>query len=213
MLRALGQLKTYHLAALDGEFGRVVDVLFDDEHWTVSYLVVKTGPWLFGRKVLIGSHLVGTPDRKTQTIRTRLTKDQIKHAPDLDTDAPVSRQHEREFFEYSALTPYWQTTLPPPIPIPADESGNTHLRSMRAVTGYRVAADDEDLGEVVDFIIDDDVWVIRFIVVCVGRAHRGRTVLIAPEWVNDIDWRTSRVALPLDREHVEQAPEYRPELS
>ena len=211
MLRALGQLKRYHLAALDGEFGKVVDVLFDDEHWTVRYLVVKTGPWLFGRKVLIGSQLLEAPDRNTQTIRTRLTKGQIKDAPELDSDAPVSRQREREFLEYSALTPYWQPTLPPAIPV--DETANTHLRSMRAVTGYRVAADDEDLGEVVDFIVDDDVWVIRFIVVCVGRAHHGRTVLIAPEWVNDIDWRTSRVALPLDRERVEHAPEYRPELS
>jgi len=212
MLRALKQLDGYHLATEDGEFGKVVDVLFDDEHWTVRYLVAKTGPWLLGRKVLIYAQLLGAPEWTTQTIRTQLTKEQIKGAPELDADAPVSRQRERELLAYFGTAPYWHPAPPPPLPVlPVQESADSHLRSVRAVTGYRLAANDEDFGEVADFICEDRSWVIRFLVVALRRGPRARSVLVAPGWVNRIEWSTNRVYLPLDRGQIEKAPEYRPE--
>ncbi len=52
MLR-LQNLQHYTIGANDGEVGQVETVYFDDESWTVRYLVVDTGNWLSGRKVLI----------------------------------------------------------------------------------------------------------------------------------------------------------------
>jgi len=206
MLCSLKEFEGYHLAAEDGVFGTVDDLLFDDEHWTVRYLVVRTGPWLLGRKVLIWSRSVSAPDFKNRTIRTTLTRDGIKAAPDLDTDAPVSRQRERELLAYFGWSPYWHPTVP--LPILADETADVHLRSLRAVTEYRVAGNDGDIGEVHDLVADPGTWAVWFVAVTVGRSLAQRTVLLAPGWIGSIDWDLRRVHVPLDRQQMGQAPEY-----
>lgn len=53
MLENAKRIKGYKLAALDGEIGRVKDLYYDDQHWTIRYLVADTGTWLPGRQVLI----------------------------------------------------------------------------------------------------------------------------------------------------------------
>ena len=54
----LETLKGYSLMAADGEIGTITDVWFDDDRWTVRYLVVRTGGWLLGRKVLLAPSVV-----------------------------------------------------------------------------------------------------------------------------------------------------------
>jgi sporulation protein YlmC with PRC-barrel domain len=53
MLRSLKELFGYDIQADDGEIGKVHDFYFDEEEWTTRYLVVDTGPWFLGEKVLI----------------------------------------------------------------------------------------------------------------------------------------------------------------
>jgi uncharacterized protein YrrD len=53
MLHSLHRLLGFSIGATDGEIGHVKDFYYDDKTWTVRYLVVETGNWLFGRKVLI----------------------------------------------------------------------------------------------------------------------------------------------------------------
>lgn len=53
MLYDLSDLRDLAIGAADGEIGRVEDVYFDDEKWTVRYLIVDTGTWLSGRNVLV----------------------------------------------------------------------------------------------------------------------------------------------------------------
>ena len=60
MLRSAKDLYGYVIRATDGEFGKVHDVYFDDRAWTVHYLVVETGDWLLGRKVLLTTDLIGS---------------------------------------------------------------------------------------------------------------------------------------------------------
>jgi uncharacterized protein YrrD len=48
----------YKLEATDGEIGKVETFYFDDDTWTIRYMVVKTGGWLSGRKVLISPEAV-----------------------------------------------------------------------------------------------------------------------------------------------------------
>ena len=53
MKRNINSLIGYHMQATDGKIGKIEDFYLDDETWTIRYLVVKTGNWLSGRKVLI----------------------------------------------------------------------------------------------------------------------------------------------------------------
>jgi hypothetical protein len=62
MLYRLSKLVGSPIRALDGEIGRIKDVYFDDHRWTVRYLVVDSGGWLTGRKVLISAISVASID-------------------------------------------------------------------------------------------------------------------------------------------------------
>src|SRR5690348_10242798 len=53
MLHDVKELDGIAVGAMDGEVGTVTDLYFDDQHWAIRYLVVETGIWLGGRKVLI----------------------------------------------------------------------------------------------------------------------------------------------------------------
>jgi hypothetical protein len=62
MLRSVNDLKGVSLRATDGEIGSVDQFYFDDETWTIRYLVVNAGSWLVGRMVLISPISLGTVD-------------------------------------------------------------------------------------------------------------------------------------------------------
>lgn len=107
MLRSLIDLEGYAIRATDGLIGHVKDIYFDDEAWTIRYLVVETGSWLASRKVLISPVAVGWPDWTGKVLPVSITREQVKNSPDIDTDKPVSRQHEMEYFGYYGYYPYY----------------------------------------------------------------------------------------------------------
>jgi hypothetical protein len=85
----------------------VHDAFFDDERWTVRYLVADVGSWLIGRKVLISPHAIARIDMSGETVETRLTRAQVESSPPVETDQPVSRRLEAEYNRYYGYPPYW----------------------------------------------------------------------------------------------------------
>jgi hypothetical protein len=83
-----------------------------------------------------------------------------------------------------------------------------HLRSTRAVTGYYIHARDGDIGHVRDFIVDDDAWELRYLVVSTGHWLPGRKVLLSPKWITSIDWADAKVVVDLPREAIRHSPPY-----
>ena len=107
MLRTLNDLEGYSIRATDGLIGHVKDFYFDDEAWVVRYLVVETGSWLSSRQVLISPVAIGQPNWTDKVLPVSITREQVKHSPDIDTDKPVSRQYEMEYFGYYGYYPYY----------------------------------------------------------------------------------------------------------
>lgn len=71
----------YSVEAVDGGIGKVDEASHDVGS---SYLVVDTGPWIFGKKVLLPAGVVDRIDAEDETIYVNRTKDQIKDAPEFD---------------------------------------------------------------------------------------------------------------------------------
>jgi hypothetical protein len=107
MLRSMKDLEGYAIQATDGEIGHVKDFYFDDEAWVVRYLIVETGSWLSSRKVLISPMSIGQPDWNERVLPVSITKEQVKNSPEIDTDKPVSRQHEMQYLGYYGYPYYW----------------------------------------------------------------------------------------------------------
>ncbi len=78
--------------AVDGDAGRVHNLFFDDQQWVVRYVVVDTGGWLGGRRVLLSPVAIKGVLRDDGEMEVALTKSQVEHSPDIDLDKPVSRQ-------------------------------------------------------------------------------------------------------------------------
>lgn len=237
MLRSVNELKGKAIQASDGELGTVDQLLFDDDRWTIRYLVVETGK-ILGRKVLISPISI---ERKQHNggLTLSLTKEQIRNSPSIDTNKPVSRQHETQFLNYYRYPYYWGgpglwggTAYPIAHPTAMrgigypdrvsgyagsaaarpqrEETGDPHLRSTSEVTGYYIEASDGDIGHVEDFIIDDENWAIRYLVVDTVNWWPGKKVVVAPQWIKDVSWLDSKVYVNLSRDRIKSAPEYDP---
>ena len=228
MMRNVNDLRGYAIRATDGVIGTVDDFYFDDQDWGVRYLVVDTGNWLSGRKVLISPLALGLPDWMIRELPVSLTKSQVKRSPDIDTKKPVSRQHEAEYARYYGYPHYWggaglwgmgaypgsltaQDTINEelkPARRPARSTGDCHLRSTNAVIGYHVRATDGDIGHVHDLLVDDQTWAIGYLIVDTDRWWRDRRVLVAPRWIGDVSWFLARVSVDLTRRAIKHAPPY-----
>lgn len=233
---SLKELNGFALAALDGDVGHAREAYFDDEHWTIRHIVVDTGGWLTGRKVLISPHAILRIDADRRCIEVALERGRIETAPDIDTARPVSRQHEISIYDHYGW-PYWWSggslwgatahplagaVLAPPSPgagLPPGmaeqlqaqgSAGDPHLRSSAEVIGYHVEASDGEIGHIDDFLFDERSWSIVFAVVDTGNWLPGRQVLIAPRWIERIDWGERRAWVRLTRAAVESSPPYQP---
>ena len=78
------------------------------------------------------------------------------------------------------------------------------------MTGYHIHATDGDIGHVEDFLVDDVSWAIRYMVVDTINWWPGKKVLVAPEWIERVDWDKSMVHVHLGREKIRTSPEYDP---
>jgi hypothetical protein len=225
MLRLYSHLKGFHLGATDGEIGKLHDIFFEEPTWTVRYLVADTGRWLPGRRTLLSPYAFEGLDEEENLVRVNLTRSQIENAPPITADEPISREYERRFYQYYGWPAYYYgpalwgpvrypVPYPPAAPVPDPETENldqdVRLRSASEVVGYSIHARDGDLGHLEDYVLDDQDWAIRYLVVDTRNWIPGKKVLIAPGWVQEISWTRSRVVVPLDRAVIKEAPEFDP---
>jgi hypothetical protein len=107
MLQLVSALKGFAIVAKDDAIGTVSDFLFDDRTWKVRWLVVDTGRWLKGRKVLVHPSAIGDADYGQRELHVALTKAQVKDSPDILQDRPVSRQMQNSLYSYYGWDPLW----------------------------------------------------------------------------------------------------------
>jgi len=229
MLRSMNGLLGFTIAATDGDIGGVEAFYFDDTSFTIRHLVVDTGGWLPGRKVLISPRALPALDWDGKRIKADLTKSQVEQSPNIDTDQPVSRQQEIKYHQYYGYPHYWEgpylwglgayPVVGPEGALLEDERrwewapqrpGDLHLRSSTVVIGYHIEATDGEIGHVDDFLVEDSSWAIRYMIVDTGNWWPGTKVLVSPEWVGDIAWSDSTVHVNVTREQIKESPKYDP---
>ena len=221
MLIKVKTLKGYKLNGLDGEIGKVKEFYFDDQHWVVRYLVADTGSWLTERSVLISPYALNAVNTEEQNIDIDLTKKQIEESPSLNSDKPVSRQFEETYYGYYGWPIYWGGPYiwgASPYIVrdrkrweeftQDKKTWDPHLRSTHDVSGHIIHAKDGEIGHVDDFIIDDETWTIRYLIIDTKNWLPGKKVLVSPIWIERVSWSESAVFVNLPLEKIRQSPEY-----
>lgn len=234
MLEVISALKGYAIEASDGKIGSVGDFLFHDEKWQVRWLVVDTGTWLSERKVLLQPSAIVRANYEERKLKVALTKAQVEGSPDIAEHRPVSRQMERELYNYYGWDPLWggdylgtnAGAMAAPLsaepyfgiaspseaadvdPLPPVE--DTHLQSIEEVAGYHIQAVDGDIGHVENFVMESANWGIRYLVIDTSNWWMGQHVLMSPYAVQEIDWSDRHVKLNVTRDQVKASPPWDP---
>src|ERR1051325_2386033 len=90
-------LTGFKVEATDGEIGKVDEATREIGG---SFLIVDTGPWIFGKKIMGPAGLVRDIDPDTETIFVNRTKDEIKNAPEFDETRYHDQSYRNELGDY-----------------------------------------------------------------------------------------------------------------
>ncbi len=167
--------------------------------------------------------MLGKPEWASRKLPVRMTKEEIETAPELDNAAPVSRLYEKSYFKHFGWPYYAAGMYPGGSFVPAymhqimagnnfseEEIEQTSLRSARELTGYHIDTMDGRVGHVEDFILDDNAWLIRYMVIDTRDWLPCRTVPVSLEWIDQIDWANRKVYFELLRDTIKNSPPYDP---
>ena len=232
MMFTASSMKGYAIQATDGLIGTVRDLLFDDRSWKIRWLVIDTGTFLPGRKVLIHPSAVGQAVHDQEELLVSLTKAQIEASPAIETDQPVSQQMEAHLNDFYGWDPYWGSLSfgtgaiasplsPPPLAgagLPSEAEiaagphaeGDPHLRSVEATIGYAIEANDGAIGHAEDFQADDRAWEIRYLIVDTRKWWSGAHVLVSPFAIRDFDWADHSIRVDLTQAQLRASPPWDP---
>jgi uncharacterized protein YrrD len=204
MLHSLEDVAGVSVIATDGEIGKVRNFLFDDQTWKLRYFVVDVGTWLSRKAVLISVSAVDQPDWEGKTFHAHLTKEQVRHSPDVDSTKPVSLQEEIAMNKYFGWPAYWgggaygelpAASVPPGRDYLVHTKENPHLRSAEQVAGYTVWDEGSEVGRLEHFIVDEVSWHIGYLDVKTGDWLHSRSMLVPTRWVKSMSWAERRVNL------------------
>tara|TARA_R110002096_G_scaffold415614_2_gene617583 strand:+ start:301 stop:1005 length:705 start_codon:yes stop_codon:yes gene_type:complete len=206
MLNKVSQYYSQSISAIDGDFGECADFILDDSTWVIRYIVVDTSSWLSERKVLISPTAVIQSELENNLLSLRLSKSEIENSPLLDSDAPVSREYERQYYKYYGYNMYWLGpnlwgTYPDPYgslsPVDkpdinlSDDQGietKNHLRSCKEISTYDAFASDGQIGKIEDFIFDDKQWNLANMILNTGNWLFGKSKVVPINNDLNISW-------------------------
>ncbi|WP_157911681.1 PRC-barrel domain-containing protein [Alteribacter populi] len=98
----------YEIATRDESFGKVKDVLVEEDSFKIRYFIVDTNHWLpGGKEVLISTDWIDDVNWHQSILSVNLTKDQVENAPELIDDEPINREMEERVFKHYGKPKYW----------------------------------------------------------------------------------------------------------
>jgi hypothetical protein len=92
-----GNLSGFEVEATDGSIGKVDEATNDAG---AGFIVVDTGPWIFGKKVLLPAGVIQDVDLDSEKVYVDRTKDQIKNAPEFDEDRYKDESYRSDVGSY-----------------------------------------------------------------------------------------------------------------
>lgn len=178
----------------DGEIGTLDDFYFEPEPWAVRYLVVDTGKWFTGRRLLLPPTAV-RDEWNIKGVPVELTREQAWESPDVDETAPVSRVQEASLLDYYGYPYYWSA--------PARTS---NLWSVNRIVGCHIQATNGEIGHVDDVLVRQETFEIPFLLVDTSNWIGGRSVIVASDVLERVEPDGGRLYVGTTRDAIQHAP-------
>jgi hypothetical protein len=218
MLRSIHATNGYNVRAVNGVIGKVKSFLFDDTIWSIRYLVITipTNDIDGERDTLIAPFSFGFLNSETGELPLSLEKEKVENSPTVDLERPISHQHQIELYKYYKWPPFSKYTIPNDIDSPMlmkiieekESDFSEHLFNTEKIIGYDIEATDGKIGYVHDFIIDDEVWHIRYIAIDMGGRMPGKKVLTFPKVIKEFKQDNNKLLINIVKDTLINSPEY-----
>jgi uncharacterized protein YrrD len=102
-LRSVNHVVGFHIHGSDGAIGHVEDCLVDQQGWRIWYLVLDTGRWLPGRKVIVAPGWIREIDWENKTLNLGMTRRSIEASPRYEAAASWNRDYIERLHDYYGL--------------------------------------------------------------------------------------------------------------
>ncbi len=210
------------IRAADGDIGTLDDLLVDTDRWAVRYLLIDTGTWFSGKKVLLSPMSV-TGEWGVPGIQVGLTRDRVWNSPPFADTGSFPPEGEEQFVEHYGHPPYWDAEdvwgaydtpsalLAASASSPAKAPLATvarHLRRVTRMAGFHVSARDGEIGHIDDFLIGQDSWRVRYLLLDTSNWIGGRALLLSPPLVTGIDEPGKRLHVSQTRQEIHEGPRF-----
>jgi hypothetical protein len=173
MLHLAQKVAGVTVSGTDGEIGTLEDFYFEEAGWNVRYLIVDTGSWFDGKRVLVSPKAVQGDWGRTG-VRVNLSRDDVRKGPAFD----------------GAVA----------------DAADAHLDSVMKTSGYHIHARNGEIGHVDDFLIGQDSWRIRYLLVDTSNWIGGRSVIVSSEAIERVDKADEQIYVAADRDAIANAP-------
>ncbi len=229
MLLSVRELSRFRIEGKDGKLGKAADLYVEDSTWSTRYLVVNTGRWPSAHRVLVPPEHLGQPDNAKRVLTLSLTREDFERFADSDSHQLISEQQALLLESRYGSAVYGGgggpvgavhgVVSPQALAIaaaekPAASEGAApapQLRSALELVGYHIEALDGPFGNVEDFLLDNDDWVVRYMVINTKTWRLPNPkVLVPPSWIQDISWAESRVHMSVRRAKIKRGARYEP---
>jgi hypothetical protein len=217
MLRSINATNGYNVRAVNGVIGRVKSFLFDDTIWSIRYLVIKIPVNNKGgeKTALIAPFSFGFLNPEAREFPLSLEKQKVEKSPSVDLGRPISIKHQIQLYEYYKWPPFSKQAVTNNVhPIlmkivkEKESDFSEHLFNTEKIMGYDIEATDGGIGHVHDFIIDDEIWHIRYIAIDTGGKMPGKKVLIFPKAIKEFKQDKNKLFINIVKDTVINSPEY-----
>lgn len=212
MLLSSSSLLGYKVHASDSLVGEVYDLYFDDKQWEIKYFVVKIGGFWRNRKILIANTLIEKIDTISEMLMVCKTGDEVRHCPSITTDKPVFEQIKEQSIEYYMWAAHWTPYSGEPEPQSKFTAvGDPHLRSVRYLNGNTLQARDGVVGQLDDFLVEDDGWGIPQMIVEVTSRLKEQFMILPTSLITDFHCEEKMIDIDSEKRDIRSASIYQPE--
>ncbi len=97
---------------VDDDVGHVRDFIVDDQSWEVRYLVLATGAWWSGTRVLVAPQWASRISWEERVVYFNKSREEIRSSPEWKADAPINREYEARLYDYYGRPSYWDAAVP-----------------------------------------------------------------------------------------------------
>ena len=213
MKARFSEIKNSQLRAVDGPIGNIVDVLLEDEHWMIRYLVVSVqeSSTVQPKQVLISPSAISNLDLESGVVNCNLDLKDVNSSPLLDDDQPISRQHEEALVEHYGWPVYWLGRIVLPAQqldalagdddaLSVNENGDANLRSAAEICGYQIRSKNGRAGTMNDLVIDLEQWSVNNGVAESSTWLPSESSMFWISHVDSVDWSKREIIVDLSKE-------------